>query len=217
VALPKRFTVEPIFAGCSVIVAAGGPSFSMRQVRTIARARLAPESKIRIIAVNDAIYPLFGVADWHHACDGEWWHAHIQTAHTFPGIKTTLSETIPEPWVTGYLENSGCEGFDPDPSRCRTGANSAYQAMHIAIHAGARRIILVGVDMRDGPAHEKHWFGDHPPAIGQHPVQYDSLMAPHFATLKPALEARRIEVLNASPGSALTAFPMAELEDALQG
>ena len=215
--LANRFTVEPIFAGCDVIVAAGGPSFSMRQVRAIAMARNAPASKLRIIAVNDAIYPLFGVADWLHACDWEWWHPHIQTVHTFPGIKTTLSETVPAPWVTGYIENSGCEGFDPDPSRCRTGANSAYQAMHIAIHTGARRIILVGVDMRDGPAQEKHWFGDHPTAIGQHPVYYDSLMIPHFATLKPALEGRGIEVVNASPGSALTAFPMVDLETALQG
>lgn len=215
-ALPSRFTVEPIFAGMDVVVCAGGPSFSLKQVRTIARARLAPGSKVRIIAVNDAVYPLFGVADWLHACDGEWFFEHIQTAHTFPGIKTTLCETIPEPWVTGYLENSGSAGFDPDPSRCRTGANSAYQAMHIAIHACAKRIILVGVDMRKSSAGERHWFGDHAGMLPAAEIDYKVFMAPYFETLKPALSERGIEVVNCSPGSALESFPMGDLETVLR-
>lgn len=213
-ALANRFTVEPIWAGCTAIVIAGGPSLSLKQIRAIAMARMQPGSKFRVIAINDAIYPAW-FADWHHACDGVWWHNHIQTCHTFPGIKTTLAEDVPQPWVSGYLENTGCEGFDPDPSHCRTGANGAYQAMHISIHAGVKKIILAGVDMKASAAGEHHWFGSHPARITPLNADYAKTMAPHFETLKPALAERGIEVVNASPGSALAAFPLVNLEKVL--
>ena len=211
-ALPKRFTVEPIWAGCTAIVLCTGPSASLKQVRAIARARLWPESKFRVIAVNDAIYGAWW-ADWHHACDWSWWAEHIQHVHTFPGIKTTLAEDVPAPWVTGYLENSGNEGFDPDPSRCRTGNNSGYQAIHIAAHAGAKRIVLVGMDMKMDAQGNSHNFGEHRDGRKAH---FATVMLPMFPTIVPALEERGIEVVNATPGSALTTFPMVDLDEELR-
>lgn len=213
-ALPKRFTVEPIWTGKTACIIGGGPSFTLKQNRLLARARLQPSSRFRVIAVNDAVYGAWW-ADWLHACDTPWWQDHIQNVHTFPGIKTTLAEDVPEPWVTGYLENTGLQGFDPDPSRCRTGANGVFQAIHIAIHAGAKKVVLVGVDMKEGPKGEKHWFGDHPGRQGFMKVDYASSMIPHFATLLPAMAERGVECFNASPGSALTTFPAIELEKAL--
>jgi len=214
-ALPKRFTIEPTFKDKAVVIIGGGPSFTLKQNRMIARARFEPASKFRVIAVNDAFYAA-SWADLLHACDATWWRAHIHAAQWFPGIKTTLDETVPEPWVTGYLENSGSDGFDPDPSKCRTGANSVYQAMCIAIHAGASKIILVGVDMKEGPKGEKHWFGDHDGSAGVARVGYASVMIPKFATLVPTLTLRGVSVVNATPGSALTTFPIVDLESALR-
>lgn len=214
-ALPKRFTIEPIWKGGTAVIIAGGPSFNLKQNRLIAQARMQPASMVRVIAINDAIYGAWW-ADWLHACDSLWWYHHIQSVHTFPGIKTTLAEDVPEPWVTGYLENTGCEGFDPDPSKCRTGANSAYQAMHIAIHAGVSRIILVGVDMKRSDKGDVHWFGNHPQHFMSDHVNFEKTMIPHFAGLKPALSERGIEVINASPGTALHAFPLGDLESSLR-
>lgn len=195
----------------TAIVVCSGPSLSVRQLRAIARARNYPASKFRVIAVNDAIYGAWW-ADWLHSCDFTWWREHIQHVHTFPGIKTTLAEDVPAPWVSGYLENSGPEGFDEDPSRCRTGANSGYQAIHIAMHAGVNRIILVGMDMKSDPKQGSHFFGEH---RGGRPVEFASLMIPKFQTLQPALDQRGISVLNATPGSALTTFPFADLDTLL--
>lgn len=214
--LANRFTVRPIWDGLSAIIIAGGPSLSLAQIRLIARARHAAGSTFRVMAINDAIYPAW-FADWLHAADRQWWFEHIQGVHTFPGIKTTLEDDVPEPWVTGYLQNTGQDGFDPDPACCRTGANSAYQAMHISIHAGVRRIILVGVDMKDSAKGDRHWFGDHPAILGTARVQYDKIMIPHFETLAPTLKERGVEVINCSPGSALTIFPAKDLVEALRG
>lgn len=211
-ALAKRFTIEPIWTGLTAVIIAGGPSLSLKQIRTIARARLAEESQIRVIAVNDAAYVAW-FADWLHACDYEWWFEHIQTIHSFSGVKTTLSENVPGPWVTGYLANSGVSGFDPDPSCCKTGHSSAYQAMCIAIHAGVKGIILTGVDMKRFPVGQNHWFGEH----AKHRVpDYEKWMAVQFPALHPELESRGISVINASPDTGLTAFPTGTLEEALR-
>lgn len=214
--LANRFTIEPIWKGATAIIIGGGPSLSLKQIRAIAIAKHRPASPFRVIAVNDAIFPAW-YADWLHACDTTWWFQHIQSVHTFPGIRTTLAEDVPEPWVTGYLENSGENGFDPDPSCCRTGANSVYQAMCIAIHTGAKKIVLVGVDMKNSATGDQHWFGDHPMKFGNVKADYAATMIPHFKTILPALEARGVEVVNASPGSALTLFPTVDLDTVLRG
>lgn len=211
-ALPKLFRVDPIWKGATVAIVGGGPSLSLKQVRLIAKAKMCPNSNVRVMAVNDAIYPCW-FADWHHACDWSWWVEHIQNVHTFPGIKTTLAEDVPEPWVTGYLHNTGSDGFDPDPTCCRTGANSVYQGMHIALHAGVKKIVLVGVDMKNSADGEAHWFGDH--RDGRR-ANFAGEIIPKFAGLLPAIKERGVEVINASPGSALEIFPHMDLAAALQ-
>jgi hypothetical protein len=208
--MAKPFTVERMWPGQTVVILAGGPSVTPAQVRAIARARLL--QKCRVIAVNDAVY-LAWWADWLHACDAKWWHWHIQAVQRFAGIKTTTCEDVMPGWVDGYLKVTGTEGFDEDPSLIRSGGNGAYQAMHCAIHAGASKIILVGVDMRCGEAGESHWFGDHPDRMVP---DHAKGMLPHFATLQPTLEARKITVLNASIRSALRIFPFCIIESELR-
>lgn len=205
-ALARRFTVEPIWNGRTVAVIGSGASFSTRQARALAIARNAPGSNLRIIAVNDGIFPCF-FADWLHAGDQQWWYWHIQHCHAFTGTKTTLAEDVPAAWIDGYLKNTGREGFDPDPSQCRTGGSSAYQAMCIAVHTGAKRIILVGIDL-----HGPHYFGDHPDGIKS---DYASTMEPQFPKIIPTLEERGIAVVNASPSTRLKCFPIVDLETEL--
>ena len=214
-ALANRYTISPIWPGLTGVVIAGGPSLTLKQVRAIAKARMSPSSPFRVIAVNDAIFVAWW-ADQLHAGDDTWWQQNIQSAHTFRGIRTTLGENVPEPWVSGYLRNTGCEGFDEDPSCCRTGGNSAYQAMSILIHAGVKKIILVGVDMKKAANGDRHWFGDHEfLSAGNREIDYHRNMAKNFPTLLPALEARGVSVVNASPDSALDTFPKTDLANEL--
>lgn len=210
-ALANRFTIEPIWKDKTAVIIAGGPSLSLAQIRHVAIARHRPASNIRVIAVNDAIFPAW-YADWLHAGDATWWYWHIQSVHTNPCIKTTLAEDIPAPWVSGYLKQTGQSGFDDDRSSCRAGGSSAYQAMCIAAHLGVRKIIAIGLDMKKSDDGKKHWFGDHPGAVGRVSVDYAKNMAPHFDALADILASKGISVMNASPGTALAAFPINDLE-----
>lgn len=206
---PPIFTALPDWSGSTAVVIGGGPSLDLKQVRKIGLSRL--EQKCRVVAVNDAVFVSWW-ADWLHGCDAKWWMWHRNTAQRFPGIKTTLGETVPAPWVSGRLVNSGPDGFDPTPGNVRTGSNGVYQVMHELIKAGVSRIILTGVVMSAPVKGDTHWHGSHE---GRPHVDYAQKMIPAFATLKPALQEYGVDVVNCSPGSALHAFRHGDLETEL--
>lgn len=205
------YRVEPIWPGRTAVVIGGGPSLTPKQLHVIALAR--GDDRCRVVAINDAVF-VANYADWLHAGDYKWWRWHIQRVERlgFKGIRTTCSEDVPAPWVNGFLEYSGNDGFDPDSSKCRSGGNSTYQGICISVHAGASRIICVGLDMKVGPDGERHWFGEHPE---KGTTRYSESMAPKFSGLLPTLAERKIQIFNASPGTALEAFPLLSLEKAL--
>lgn len=218
----QYWSIPRLWPGATVIIVAGGPSLSLRQIHHLAQARLA--GKCKVIAVNDAIYPCWW-ADWHHFCDEKWprWHVHALKA---PAIKTSLAHELPSGWNVHRLFDADDRGagpggkgkrdrggFFPKPYGVRTGGNGAYQAIGIAIHAGAKRILLLGVDMKRGEKDEAHWFGEHPDKVV---TNYGVAMAPWFPSLVEPLAEMGIEVINCSLESALTCFPKARLEDVLE-
>jgi hypothetical protein len=166
------------------------------------------KSKLVTIVVNDT-HRLAPWADALYAADAKWWAYHAQQALKFEGLKITR-DVVPWDCVL-QLQVSGKSGFDPDPSFIRTGNNSGYQALHVAIHAGARRILLCGFDM-----HGQHWFGEHPHGLADaiSDVQR-KLFIPEFEKLAPLLPEMGVDVVNCTPDSALTCFPMMRLDDAL--
>ena len=110
------------------------------------------------------------------------------------------------------LKLSGPEGLDPDPSRLRHGNNSGYAAINLALHFGARRLVLVGYDMRQGEDGEMHWHSDHPARTKPHVF---AAMIANYKTLPKALkrEFPGAVIVNATEGSALDMFERVKLED----
>lgn len=204
----REFVVPPVFLGQTVIIVGGGPSLTLCDAAKVNRARLA--GRCRVLAVNDAVYAVR--ADWLHGCDLKWWRWHVSDLAGFDGFRTSVEATPPE-WDVGQLHETGVTGFDTRPGCIRTGGCGVYQGIHIAIHAGARRVILLGVDMKRGPAGETHWHGGHPTPTT---VDYAETLIPRFTTLLPAIAEHGVEVVNATPGSALLTFPLVDLEQALR-
>lgn len=151
-------------------------------------------------------------ADMLYAADFAWWR-HNTDAARFAGFKVSIEErkgsAPPAPGVR-LLTNSGVIGMDSDPSKLRTGGNSGYQAIQIAAHAGAARILLCGFDM-----HGTNWHGKHAePLVSTTPETYAKWVS-RFRWLASELAARSIDVVNCTPGSALTCFRFMEFDDAL--
>lgn len=157
-------------------------------------------------------------ADVLYAADRLWWHNNREAAATFGGIRATVLPNghhnleLPVADVR-VLGNGGPHGFDDRRDHVRTGWNSGYQAVHVAAHLGAKRILLLGFDMH--AKNGEHWHGDHRWRAG-YQSRYE-LFANAFNKVAPEYAKRGVEVINCTPGSALKAFPMATLEEALDG
>jgi hypothetical protein len=190
------------WAGAVVVAIGGGPSLSLEQIRKCWDAR----GKIKLIAINDAII-LAPWADMLYAADESWWqHPDHRDAWAFAGLKVSVSA------VAGVLRlrNTGVMGYDSDPQCLRTGGNSGYQALHIAAHAGAAKVLLCGYDMRGC-----HWHGRHPEGLRHTVPEVYVKWVDRFEKLAPALAKLGVDVVNTTPGSALKCFRRAALEDEL--
>ena len=211
--------------GGTVLILGSGPSLTREDV-DLARAGVD-----RTIAVNDA-YLYAPDADVLYACDARWWtrhgfcrarHTYGTAARVFPpftgGLKASMAAhaaAVTEPDVMVFGQGPQA-GLCADPLKLASGKDSAHQAINLAVHLGATRIVLLGVDMQDGKVfRDGHWRqADH--FWGQHP----DLTKPHYlasrkllATLVEPLRKAGVAIVNCSPGSAVTCFPMQDLREA---
>lgn len=193
-----RASVPRLWPGETVVCVGTGPSLTPADVE-------ACRGRARVIVVNNA-YQIAPWADVLYAADEKWWAWH-QGAPPFEGLKYTIDpQRRAWPGLT-VLRNAGPLGLESNPTGLRTGYNSGYQAINLAVHFGASRIVLLGYDMMGD-----HFFGSHPDKT--RPPFAPCLRA--FATLPAPLTAAGVEVLNATRRTALTAFPCVALETILQ-
>lgn len=205
------WSVPKDWHGETVAILASGPSMSREVAESV-------RGKCRVIAISNQgidstvkgrAVPAFAPwADLLYAADMQWWLYHRHQALRFAGLKVTVRRHLPFPEVLS-LEQSRIPVFDGRPTHIATGANSGYQALHIAAHFGAARVLLFGFDM-----HGKHWFGKHPmPLDRSNPYP---MWIRNFTALAPELKRRGVKVVNCTAGSALTCFESAAPEEALR-
>lgn len=99
------------------------------------------------------------------------------------------------------------------PGRICGGNNSGFQAINLAYHFGARRIILLGYDMQFTGG-KTHWHGDHPKGLAN-PSEFSRFLQ-HFPALAAGCKQAGVEVINCTRQTALEAFPRADLHEALK-
>lgn len=202
----RTYTVPRMWEGRTVAVMASGPSMS-QEVADRVRAAGLPA-----IVVNDT-YRLAPWADILYAADRRWWEANPEAVTEFAGTKLVAQSGLAFSDVI-LIQRSGNRGFDARPQFIRTGGNSGYAAVHIALHTGAARVLLLGFDM-----HGKHWFGSHSRRAPNNRLLTDpsphsfALWCERFNDLRGAAGA---DIVNCTPGSALKAFRFSRLEDELE-
>jgi len=186
-----------------------GPSLTVEDVE-YCRGRAS------VIAINNT-YQLAPWAEVLYACDARWWGWH-KGVPGFAGLKFSVEpkakagrrEHGPYADIT-VLRNTGDDGFEADPSGLRTGKNSGYQAINLAVHFGARRIILLGYDMGPSKEGRDHYFGSHPGGV----VPPYHLFMRNYPNLAAELKKRGVDVINASRKTALGVFRRQPLAEAL--
>lgn len=166
-----------------------------------------------VLAVNDA-YLLFPYADILYACDTAWWKLH-RGAPDFVGERWSTTDSGKNnkgdnPWNLRLLKGEYLEGFSRDPTTLSYGRNSGFQAVNLAMLLGCTTIVLVGFDMHH--AYGAHFFGDHPIELTRNTDH--SVFTRNFKAAARSIPPG-VQIINATPGSGLTVFPMRTLDEAL--
>lgn len=219
--------VERKWEGATVVLIGGGPSLTREQVEHVRRAH----GQLKCIAVNDA-YLWATWADVLYAADASWHVAHTKGVDkfmlklsaaqvrekfaSFAGQKCSIQcqEMNIKDDAVHILKNKHFpihgDGLSLDPTMLVTGRNSGYQAMNLAILAGAKTIVLLGFDgqAKDG---KSHWHGGHKNPTPQ--AAYDEYRRAWSAGERE-IKAAGVRMINATPGSAI-GFERMGIEEAI--
>lgn len=193
------------------VLVASGPSLTQEQVDQC-------RGKAVVIVINNN-YKLAPWADHLYACDPSWWQWHEDDPDllAFKGKKWTQNqnwkeetERFKQKHHLTFIESKSEYGLSESPNIIHQGSNSGYQAINLAYHLGAKRIILLGYDMQatDG---KSHWHGDHPNGIKS---SYPAFVR-HFNSMSAHAKELGLEIINCTAKTALTCFPRKKLENVL--
>jgi len=198
-----EWTAPRIWPDSTVYILGGGPG--------LLKVDLSLIHDEFCIGVNNSAF----LGDWVDVCwfgDMKWWEWHRERLKEFKGIIATCNMKLKKWPQLKRLIRGKPQGMDERPTHVSWNRNSGASAINLAYHLGASRVVLIGFNMQrvDG---KKNWHDDH----AEKPHD------PFARHLKPfghiARDAMRLglEIINATPGSALKHFPIMSLADLLAG
>lgn len=166
-----------------------------------------------VIGVNVA----YLIGDWIDMVffgDSGFFLSHRTRLAQFHGLKVTChSGASKETWIK-FLGRDGRKprGISSAPNLVSWNGNSGAAAVSVAAHAGAKRIILLGFDMSLNGDNRQHWhnlYGRGVINVGDERKRRKLPFERHlrgFEDIARDAQAMGIEILNASPTSAITQF-----------
>lgn len=196
----------PTWIGKTSVIICAGPSLSDEQL-----AAVGPHGEVKVIAVNTA-YMYAPWADVVYGSDYMFWKVH--------GARVKAQAPHAQRWTT---DTSAAERYQLHRERggnrdglgtsvVHINGNSGFAAINLAYLWGSRRILLLGMDMREIDG-KKHRHGDHEKPLTQ--AQLFEEWLHKSAKLAEDLKREGCAMINCTPGSALTCFPVSTIEKEL--
>lgn len=197
----KNWTVEPEWEGETGFVVANGPSF-VRPDLLAGRKKICVNSGWKTVPDSDFLF----------FSDQRWFLAYQPTLDEFAGRIVSCGNYMVPPHVL-QLGKLKPPTLSRDPSVVTMSRTCVTGALNLLLHLGCRRAVVVGLDGASASDGRRHHHGvkyiwDLRP--GSYQAHRDE-----FAVMAPAFAAAGLEIINATPGSAIDAFPICDLEDVL--
>lgn len=193
-----------MWPGSEVFILGGGPS-----IKKVDISRLEGRN---VIAVNNA----FKLAPWIPAMffgDSKWYFLHDEALRHFAGLKITTGQKHANKPGILCVNKRNKFGISRDKGTLFFNTNSGACAINLATLLGAKRIVLFGFDMRrvDG---ELNYHREHAHWADAKRNPFPSHLIP-FGAIDRDLKSLHVECVNATPGSAITQFPIVDPESVL--
>jgi len=221
--------IQPIYKDSVIVCTGTGPSINEHQINTINQARA--EGKIKVFSSNRA-WEIFD-SDLVHGCNYQywdiWWNQPTDKGLILkdqPFLKYTTRPELEGKYPgLNYIKEIWIDGLSRDPSCISAHHGTGPQTVNLAYLFGAKTILLVGWDMRfpgkvDNRTYteKRRYLGEdkqtltHWPRTGPNGEQEGLIR--EMETIHP--KDYGIEIINCTPDSAMTHFPMMDLDDALR-
>lgn len=190
----------------TIVCVAAGASLTAKEVAYC-------HGKADVLAVNRS-FEMAPFARWMYACDGDFWLAYPH-ALAFKGERWTQDRFAAKKYGLNYVESRegttlGADFVGWGQTAANGGGNSGFQALNLALHFGATRILLLGYDMCGA-----HWHADHKhPCANPLPHNFDAWIK-GFEAAVPQLARIGVEVINCSPKTRLHCFRRAPIDKVL--
>lgn len=203
----------PEWPNSTVVCIASGPSLTLEQVERVKEWRCGADRYV--IAINDigltSRLPLaVPDCDLWYAADDTFWQFYSEQALKASTLRVCAAKHASELWHLS-LDTTWREIFAWEPGKAASGGHSGFQALQIAINAGASKVILLGYDCK-AQGKQTNAFGRKPNQI--HRDSPYQTWPEWYLKLKQVLP-RPINIVNCSLGSAITAFGYTPIEEAL--
>lgn len=201
----EYYPIKKIFKGETVYILGGGAS-----LLNILGDQTIPNPTI---GINNA----FRLGDWVDVCwfvDSRfyWWYK--KELDAYKGLKLSYNR---HPELLGSLEYiegvktvKGSSGEGISLQGIKFNSSSGGSSINLAYLLGAKKIVLVGFDMRFVNSKSNWW--DYSNHMLVREKGYDNFIKP-FHRLKKDADMLGLEILNATPGSALDMFKFVRLDE----
>lgn len=197
-----------------VAIVGGGPSlrgFDFNRLR----------DRFTVLAVNASMFDIpFAAAGFSidNRAIREWWLRlrllEFDQYYAVPDNKLKISHPAPTTKMHFVRRYQGTE-FTISSDRITAGGTSGFGALHLAFLKGAQRIVLFGYDYGAAASVWHHNESHYTFRQNQNDLLWDE-WAQNFNRASAILKKHKVEVINASPESRITAFPKCSIEEAMQ-
>lgn len=211
----------------TAVILATGPSLTLE---VLAAAHEGQKRGLWAVFGMNHVWRDFKALDGFLACNPEYYEINWQRGlMNLPCPKWTWDQKTASRFDINYIEGKWADGFSKDPKVLHYGHSSGFQLPQIAYHLGYRRLLLCGYDMKYAPDYDgknkrigsspRHYFGEYKDAILNHWPSVKVKDGVHIELIEQFEKVKRInpdvEIINCSPGSAMTCFEMATLTELL--
>jgi hypothetical protein len=206
-AMPEHWEPDRSFNGLTVVLVGGGPSFAAMDL-TVLKGH-------RFIAINSScrrVRPIATTDDMLYFTDNSWNENRPHYAAGWPGpvvtsnrhAKIRMGSAVR--WIDMFKMTAEF-GVRPDYLQ----ASSGHIAAGLAAVMGAAKIVLIGFECQavEGRTHGHDEYSQHDVGV------YVERFLPGWRSLAGVFKRMGVEVINATPNSAVQEFPFLPLEQAL--